>query len=117
MDTEFPVQVPGKRHRRGDSWVFEYEQLDENGVGENLSGSTWSCQWRSTGESTVVLATATPDVSQAASGIVVFTVHWSAVDPSLQPFSSFEFDVQRTTGLLVETVAVGRDEVVWDVTR
>jgi hypothetical protein len=96
---------------RGDTWTLEVEI-----PGQDLSGWTWSCMWRNQPSDASALTTASVDVSDAATGLVTFTVPASFTE-TLTPPETVYYDVQRAASGVVETVVKGILVVEWDVTR
>lgn len=98
--------------KRGDTWILEVVFDD----GQDVSAWTWSCQWRTSPSASTAFTTATVDASLASTGKVTLTVP-ASVTGTVTPPVSYYFDVQRTASGVVETVASGKVDVDWDVTR
>ncbi len=79
----------------GDTWTFTAD------FGADVSGSTWLAQLRSDPESTTVIATATVDTAQEASGFITWT--FSAAITAALSAGQYYTDLQRTSGVVVST--------------
>lgn len=66
--------------------------------GEDVSGSTWLMQWRTTPESDDVVAVVLVDSSEAALGIITGAVTTTGYEPG-----TYYADLQRTNGGIVST--------------
>lgn len=89
--------------------------MDSTGAPISVVGRTFSSQVRRRWSDSVVDATFTVDTTQAAGGIVTFTLPASVTD-DFEP-GDFRYDIQQTVGGMVLTLLRGKFTVTGEITR
>lgn len=100
---------------QGDTFTHEIRMQDSNGNPLNVAGSTFASQVRRRADYTTVEAVFSVDMTNAATGVVVFTL--SSVQTAGLLAGRYRYDVHQTTGSTVLTLTYGNFEVRGEVTR
>jgi hypothetical protein len=98
---------------RSDTWTHEVRFVDANEAPVNVSAWTFASQVRRRSSSDLIVSFAV-DASQAASGVIVFSVGANATDIDA---GRYKYDVQRSLGGVVQTVVEGAVTVSGDITQ
>jgi hypothetical protein len=110
--------MPGTRDLdvyRGDDFSHSVTFKDVNGAVINVSARTFASQLRRYPDTSVIAATFGVDMTNAATGIVVFTLA-DTVTSTLDA-GPYVYDVQQTDSGTVTTMLAGDVTVAADVTR
>ena len=101
---------------QGDTFVHELRFVDKD-TGQPISvvGRTFSSQVRRRWSDDTVEATFTVDVSQAAAGVVTFTLPAATV-AGLDP-CEYRYDIQQNVGGVILTLVRGKFTVTGEITR
>lgn len=100
---------------RGDDFAHTLTIQDDQGDPVNVSGRTFTSQLRRYPDTTVVAATFAVSMTNAATGVVVFSLG-DTVTAGLEP-GPYAYDVQQDNGGTITTLLAGRATVAADVTR
>jgi hypothetical protein len=110
--------MPGTRDLdvyRGDDFAHTVTFKDVNGAVINVSSRSFSSQLRRYPDTSVIAATFGVDMTNATTGVVVFTLA-DTVTSDLDP-GPYVYDVQQTDSGTVTTMLAGDVTVAADVTR
>lgn len=100
---------------KGDSWSMSILIKDKTtGVPEDVSTYTYALEVRRKTDAALI-ATATVDMSGAASGVVGFSISAGDV-ANMDPLVAYVYDVEQTNGADIQTLFGGRFSVFPDVT-
>lgn len=101
--------------RIGDTEEVIAEIQDENGVPVDITSRTYAAQVRARPDSSGTLAAFVCTVTSGGGGVVTCTLS-SGTTSALTPGSGV-WDMQETSGSVVETLLAGPVSIVRDVTR
>lgn len=101
-------------HVRGDDWALRHEFVDEDGVDMDVSGWTFSGQFRADADDDTVLGSMTFDTSDAADGLVVS--RGDGDDLTEGAFVYYDIQVVTEAGFR-KTIQYGVIKLVRDTTR
>ena len=99
---------------QGDTFTHEI-RMQNSGNPINVSGSTFASQVRKRANYSTIEATFSVDMTNAATGIVVFTLSASQTAGLLA--GRYRYDVHQITGSTVLTLTYGNFELRGEVTR
>jgi len=100
---------------KGDSFSMSWVIKDKTtGVVVDVSTRTYAMEVRKASDNTLV-ATATIDMTAAASGVVGFAIAYTDID-AMDPDVFYVYDVEQTDGTNIQTICGGRFWVYQDVT-
>lgn len=100
---------------RGDDFTHTVTIQDANGAPINVSGRTYTSQLRRYPDSSSIAATFTVTMTNAATGVVVFSLP-DATTSALAP-GEYRYDIQQDNGGTITTLLAGTATVAADVTR
>jgi hypothetical protein len=100
---------------QGDDFTHEVRFVDGTGAPENVTGRTFASQVRRRWSDTTIDATFTVDTSNAATGVVVFTLS-AAVMTAFEP-GEYRYDLQQTVAGRRLTLLRGIFKVTGEITR
>jgi hypothetical protein len=100
---------------QGDTFTHEIRIVDADGDPINVSGKTFESQVRRRSSYDTIEATFSVDMTNAATGVVVFTID-AATCADLET-GVHRYDVQQIVGGVVLTLVFGRVDVRGEVTR
>lgn len=100
---------------QGDTFTHEIRIVDANGDPINVTGRTFESQVRRRTSYDTIEATFSVDTSQAATGVVVFTID-AATCADLET-GVHRYDVHQIVGGVVLTLVYGRVNIRGEVTR
>ena len=100
---------------QGDTFTHEIRIVDADGDPINVSGKTFESQIRRRSSYDTIEATFSVDMTNAATGVVVFTID-AATCADLET-GVHRYDVHQIVGGVVLTLVFGRVDVRGEVTR
>jgi hypothetical protein len=100
---------------QGDQFSHEVRFKDSNGGPVNVTGRTFASQVRRRWSDTTIDATFSVDTSNAATGVVVFTLS-ANVMTGLEP-GEYRYDLQQTVAGVPLTLLAGKFRVTGEITR
>ena len=100
---------------QGDDFTHEVKFVDSAGAPVSVVGRTFASQVRRRWSDTTIDATFTVDASNAATGVVVFTLS-SATMTAFEP-GTYRYDLQQVSGGRKLTLLKGKFVVDGEITR
>lgn len=100
---------------QGDNYAHQLSLKSNANAAINITSRTYSGQIRKRRSSDTISATFSTEITDAANGIVVFTL-LPAVTANLKP-GMYVYDFQEVNGSVVTTILTGNAVVTGEVTR
>jgi len=100
---------------KGDTYVHELRLKNSSNTAININSRTYTGQIRKKRNSEIVLAQFTTQITDAANGVVIFSL--TPVQTSTLSAGIYVYDFQEINASVVTTLVTGNVTVTGDVTR